>query len=207
MSAVRKGPRIILIPLLRAIEFWCLSFLILDNWKMFAILATFSTLHNIVITFSVKSTFLRYTVWKITIKHDHTQKIREINSLVTSSVKTLTWWKKFWFFQKKKKNLIACYNTFPLCAIEDAKGLISRNFLSVTAFYTTFPQCAYIFWSLMSRNVKKMHFVVIWKLLSLIFSEKFIKLTFLLKIYAANWFQEKVLKWNYHTVCCSYSKN
>ena len=54
--------------------------------KKIWVAANFLFFHNVVCT-----------VWKSTIKSDHTEKFREINSLVTYIVKTLIWRKKCWF--------------------------------------------------------------------------------------------------------------
>ena len=48
-----------------------------------------------------KNTKSHRTVWKVTLKSDHSQKFREINSLVTSLVKPLFWRKKMLILFRK----------------------------------------------------------------------------------------------------------
>ena len=57
-----------------------------------------------------------HQVWESTIKRDHTQKIREIDSLVTTLTKTLIWRKNVDF---SVKIVIAFYCTFPHCVWVD----------------------------------------------------------------------------------------
>ena len=120
-----------------------------------------------------------HQVWESTIKRDHTQKIREIDSLVTTLTKTLIWRKNVDF---SVKIVIACYTQ---CGNYGNTLLWKLLRLSRTHFWQKFREIngftKEITKELIWRNIFLVRpnfsfFHIVGNLLSLFFGKNFVKL-------------------------------